>query len=362
MKNVILLSLTAIIALAFSCTKEQVDEYAMITFIIGDVTKNSQPASIGELIKENDNLVTGGDSFCDVKIGSSIIRIKQRSKVIIANLINKENNESTYLGLDVGKMLCKPKKLLKSEKFIVKTPTAVAGVRGTQFTVETDKARTTRIKVFDGKVKVARRIKKFDNNIDEVLEVAPILEEKEKVVITAKDVVKAEKAVEKIMDIESKKGAEVNIGSIIEQTKNAVSVNNRQSEKFAISDFTHENKELIAVKEKPKEVIKKIRKVIHEEKQEPKPDGRLLITRYEIYFIKNGKVLWEGKVVTSPVHLGDKVYIASGKYVFCASSDGPVLWRKNIDNDGTFELRDNRFIVYSKGKEIALDTDTGQNL
>ena len=64
------------------------------------------------------------------------------------------------------------------------------------------------------------------------------------------------------------------------------------------------------------------------EREKPKPDGRLLITRYEIYFIKNGKVLWEGKVLQQPVRMNDKIFIASGDYVYCASADGPVLWRK----------------------------------
>jgi hypothetical protein len=261
-----------------------------------------------------------------------------------------------------AKCFVSPKKLLKSEKFIIKTPTAVAGVRGTQFIVEADKKKTTRIKVFDGKVKVAKRIKKFDNNVDEVLEVAPTLNEKEKVVITEKEVIKAEKAVNRVLDIEAKKGSVIEIPAIIERTQNAVVVKNKQIKKFAAADFSKENAEIIDVKEKPQEVIKKITKVIKEEKEEPKPDGRLLITRYEVYFIKNGKVLWEGKVVTSPVRIGDKVYIASGKYVFCASSEGPVLWRKNIENDGRFELRDNKLVVTSQGQEVILDTETGQKL
>jgi hypothetical protein len=99
-----------IFALALSCSKGQVDEYAMITFMIGDVAKNELPVSIGDIVQEKDSLKTGEDSFCDVKIGSSIIRIKQKSKVVIASLVHKGNLESTDLSLGVGKMLCKPKK------------------------------------------------------------------------------------------------------------------------------------------------------------------------------------------------------------------------------------------------------------
>jgi len=362
MKRTGVFFLTMLTAIAFACSRQDVEEYAMVTFMIGDVTKNNVSIQIGELIGNNDILQTAGDSFCDAKIGESIIRIKEKSKVIISNLVHKNEIESTQLGLDVGKMLCKPKKLLKSEKFIIKTPTAVAGVRGTQFIVEADKAKTTRIKVYDGKIQVAKRIMKFDNNVDQVLEVAPVLEEKEKVIITSDEVKKAEKAVEKILDIEAKKGGVVEISAIIEQSKNAIVVSEKSIEAFAAGDFAQENKELIEVAEKPKEVIVKIAKAIKEEKQEPKPDGRLLITRYEIYFIKNGTVLWEGKVVDSPIRKDERVYIASGKYVFCATNEGPVLWRMSIDNDGKFQLRDDKLIVVSQGQEIVLDPETGQKL
>ena len=97
-----------------SCSKQKImdREYAMITFLIGDVAKNGKSAEIGDLIDEDDIIRTSVGSFCDVKIGSSVIRIKQKSKVIISQLVNLKNLEKTEVGLSVGKMLCKPKKLL----------------------------------------------------------------------------------------------------------------------------------------------------------------------------------------------------------------------------------------------------------
>ena len=86
----------------------------------------------------------------------------QKTKVVLATLIRQGGIESTTVDLDSGKMLCKPKKLIKSESFMVKTPTAVAGVRGTQFTVEADTNGTSRIKVFEGSVKVAKRVKELE--------------------------------------------------------------------------------------------------------------------------------------------------------------------------------------------------------
>ena len=96
----------------------------------------------GDVLKENDIITTGIMSSCDIRIGDSIIRIKEKSKVLISQLLKNGNVENITLGLDIGKMLCKPKKLIKSESFLVKTPTAVAGVRGTQFSVEADIKKT----------------------------------------------------------------------------------------------------------------------------------------------------------------------------------------------------------------------------
>src|SRR5208337_668540 len=161
-----IISVIIIASLVAGCSGTRVDEYAMISFIIGDVKKNNAEAQIGDIIKENDVIVTSENSFCDIRIDDSVIRIKSMSSLTISTLIKNGEVEKTILGLAIGKMLCKPKKLLKSESFLVKTPTAIAGVRGTQFAVEIDKKMTTRIKVFKGEVKVARRIKQLESSVD----------------------------------------------------------------------------------------------------------------------------------------------------------------------------------------------------
>jgi len=327
----------------------------MVTFTIGDVSKNSLPLDINEIIKEKDIIVTGVDAFCDLKIGDSIVRIKEKSRVVISSLLKKTNMEKTKLELGIGKMLCKPKKLLKSDSFIVKTPTAVAGVRGTKFIVEADSLKTTRIKVFDGKVKIAKRIKHFETNVDKVLEQASVVSAEEKVVITQKQVIESERVVEKAL-VENK---DADLTKIIEKTKKDVVISSKNIQKFAIEDFEKEKKEMIEVKKKPKEVIRKIIKAIKLEKKLPVPEGRLLVTRYEVYFIKDGKVKWEGKVVNSPIKNGDKLYIASNGFVFCAEVDGPVQWKKQIKNNGFLKIENNELIVGGKTKSKKVDLLTG---
>lgn len=360
MKRILIYSL--ILGLAVwgnSCTKQQIDDYASIAFSIGEVKKNGQPVNIGDILNQNDIIETGTMSSCDIKIGDSMIRIKENSKAILAQLLRKDGLENTTLGLDVGKMICKPKKLLKNESFLVKTPTAVAGVRGTNFSVEADAQKTTRIKVFDGKVAVVKRVEAVEEHIDKIIEAAPAVEEKEKVVITADDVKKAEKKIEEVMKKEGEATPEA-IEKVVAAAKEEVVVKKEEVQKFKPEDFKEEKQEIIKIEEKPKEVVKEIAKVVKKTRQIPQPEGQLLVTRYEIYFVKNGRVEWEGKVINPPTKTEDKIYIASGDYIFCAKLDGTVLWRKKLANDGKVELEGEKVAVYAGGQKKLLDKLTGE--
>lgn len=341
-----------------SCTKQQIDDYATIAFSIGDVKKNDQPVNIGDVLNQNDVIVTGAMSSCDIKIGDSMIRIKENSKAILAQLLRKDGIENTTLGLDVGKMICKPKKLLKNESFLVKTPTAVAGVRGTNFSVEADEKKTTRIKVFDGKVAVVKRVEAVEEHIDKIIEAAPAVEEKEKVVITAEDVKKAEKKIEEVIKKEGETPQAIE--KVVAVAQETAVVKKEEVQKFKPEDFKEEKQEIIKIEEKPKEVVKEVAKVVKKTRQIPQPEGQLLVTRYEIYFVKNGRVEWEGKVINPPTKSEDKIYIASGDYIFCAKTDGTVLWRKKLSNDGKVELEGEKVAVYAGGQKKLLDKLTGE--
>lgn len=352
-----------VVSLICSCNKKKVDEYAMITFMMGDVKKNNAEALIGELITQDDVINTGVDSFCDIRIGESVIRIKSMTNLKISGLLRSGDAENTELDLTGGKLLCKPKKLLKSESFIVKTPTAVAAVRGTQFTVEADKLNTTRIKVFKGEVKVVKRVKQLESEIDKVIDYAPVIEQEEKIVITAEEARDAEKVVDRVLREETGRSGD-NSGAVmdrvIEKTRKDVVVKKDKIEKFRAEDFTRENSEIIEVERKSREDIRRISIAVKQEKTAPVPEGRLIVTRYDVYFIKEGRVAWDGKVMSEPVRRGDRFFIAAGKYVFCAMSDGPVVWKKELENDGKLELKNGMVLVQSRGRTISIDEATGE--
>ncbi len=343
---------------------EPKEEHAVISFMIGNVEKNKVEAHIGDIVKKDDIIETGVNSFCDLKIGDSLIRVKAKSNLTVSSLLDFKGNDNIVLGLSTGKMLCKPKKLLKSERFIVKTATAVAGVRGTQFSVEADRLKTTRIKVFKGKVKVAKRIKQLESKVDEVLKLSTGLQKEEKVIITAKEVAKAEKSVEKSLKRETAYGgSETNVlQDVVEQNLKIITVQRGDVEKFAPSDFARENQEIIAVTEKPKKVIVRLKKVIKKTIEKPVPLGRLVVTEYDVYFIKSGKIEWEGKLLGKPLRLGSRLYVSSEDHIFCAETSGPVLWKKNIINDGKIKVNEGKVWVKSGKEEISLDAGTGKRL
>lgn len=357
MKRGLVLLVVASMAFIGSC-KKPVEEYATIAFSIGEVTKNGVAAVIGDAISQNDVIVTGAISSCDIKIGESIIRVKENSKAVMAQLLRTDGQDNTTLSLDVGKIICKPKKLLKGESFLVKTPTAVAGVRGTNFSVEADVNKTTRIKVFDGKVAVVKRVKSVEEHIDTIIEAAPAVEEKEKIVITADDVKKVEKKIEEAIKREG--DAPKAVENVVALAKEVTVIKREDVAKFKPEDFVDEKRDIITIEERPKEVVNVIAKAAKKDRKSPQPEGQLFVTRHEIYFIKNGRVEWEGKLISQPIKEDDKIYAASGDYIFCAKLDGTVLWRKKLIDVGSFELEGDKVTVFAGGQKILLDKVTGE--
>ncbi|MCL1864678.1 MAG: FecR domain-containing protein [Spirochaetes bacterium] len=362
-KYFLILSVFFVSILIAGCSIKESEEHTVIAFMIGDVKKNNVETEIGDTVKEDDTITTGYNSFCDIQIGESIIRIKPHSKMTIASLFNNDITNTT-INLDSGKILCKAKKLLENESFVVKTPTTVAAVRGTQFIVEADKKLTTRIKVFEGKVKVAKRVKQLETSLDKVMSYAPVVQQEEKVVITADEIQKAEKIVDASLKKQTGNATPSDevIDRVINDTKDAITVKKASILKFNVSDFADENNEIIEIDKNSKDVIVRIKHIMVQEKEKPIPEGRLLITKYDIYFVKDGKVQWEGKIANGPVKDGDKLYAATGNYLYCAQEDGPVLWKIQIKNYSKITIIDGKLKITSSGNSIFLDTNTGKRI
>jgi hypothetical protein len=210
-------------------------------------------------------------------------------------------------------------------------------------------------------VSVAKRIESLEKRVgmERIAEGGSSLEQNEKVVITAEETKAAEAKVEKAIAALSKSG-KLDDESLMKKSRPELALNRRNVGKFKAEDSIREREEIIAVERKTPEVVKAIRKIIRREKEEPMPDGSLLVTRYDFYFIKNGKVEGEWKVIGEPVTHEDKIYIASRDYVFCASVEGPLRWRRKIPNDGKIELKENSLNISTPEGRKKLDLKTGE--
>jgi ferric-dicitrate binding protein FerR (iron transport regulator) len=97
-----------------------------LSYVLGDVFINENPASEGDAVTEGDVIRTGPDSAADVEIKDfSIFHIKENTEIEVENILT-----SPKLKVKKGWFLIIVKKDAPLE---VGTPTVLAGVRGTVF-------------------------------------------------------------------------------------------------------------------------------------------------------------------------------------------------------------------------------------
>jgi hypothetical protein len=131
----------------------------VITFQIGDVQvqrpdQDFAPLSISDKVTRGDVIRTGANSQVTIQVSDmAVVKILANSLVEVQALFGKD--EGTIYAKD-GKVLTKMNKLVKGQSFNVKTPTAVASVRGTEFMASVENGKST-VAVKEGKVAVRMR-------------------------------------------------------------------------------------------------------------------------------------------------------------------------------------------------------------
>jgi len=128
------------LAISFSCLYsegaigkiESVKGEAFIAHLL----KKKQPVEVGAEVFEKDKIQTGGDGEVVVALAESKLTIGPNAYTKISN--EKEEASSTQLALYGGKVGFKVNKLSSEQSFTVRTPSAVAGVRGTEGEVNFD--------------------------------------------------------------------------------------------------------------------------------------------------------------------------------------------------------------------------------
>ncbi|MCU0846215.1 MAG: FecR domain-containing protein [Spirochaetes bacterium] len=140
-----------------SCSKKEGPPLAaVIVFLAGDVkvgTASTSPrnAELGERISEGDVITTGEKSHATIQIGDrGVTRVERNSRVEIKKLFAAGDGE---VFLHRGEVAAKIARLQRSESFMVKSPTAIAAVRGTEF-IASYKNGSGKVAVRQGKVAV----------------------------------------------------------------------------------------------------------------------------------------------------------------------------------------------------------------
>jgi|GEM_PF-998341 len=177
---------------------------AVVLFLIGDVQLEGKKVSLGDRISIGEVLITGVKATADIQIigeSQTVIRVKENT-----NFELKKFMEAGVMvhqaSLNKGSALFTVNKQQKNEAFQVRTPTLVAGVRGTQFAIQSGDTGNSKIEVIDGSVAVKPRIEVAEALGDEGLSQLGIQNPVSEVVIekgkssevTPKDIEKIEKA------------------------------------------------------------------------------------------------------------------------------------------------------------------------
>lgn len=115
-------------------------ETAKLTYAKGkvEIYRNDKwiPLNVGDLLKDSDTISTGFQSEAKIEYNGSIMALGALTRISLEKLASSETKDDVSIYLKTGSVRSKvshPQS--KKVSYVVKTPIAVASVRGTDFTV-----------------------------------------------------------------------------------------------------------------------------------------------------------------------------------------------------------------------------------
>jgi outer membrane protein assembly factor BamB/ferric-dicitrate binding protein FerR (iron transport regulator) len=130
-----------------------------VTFLSGKVTAYRgdtwEPLDVEDPVEADDRIKTAADSFCEIQFADfGVVRVQESSEIVVRDVFLRQDGSKVDVALQSGRLLCKVSKLGKGDEFQVKTSTALAGVRGTEFVVREEIGKSTVVAVNEGQVTV----------------------------------------------------------------------------------------------------------------------------------------------------------------------------------------------------------------
>lgn len=150
----ILTVLASTLFLFWSCTENTTKEKKVwpykLTYLKGEVWINEKHATIDSTIQEADTVTTKKNSYVVIALGDfATVSLKPNTRIYLNSL----SNGKSEIFQESGKTFSKVK---KGTSYAIKTPTMVAGVRGTSFEVSTT-AYTSSVSLLEGKVEAVSK-------------------------------------------------------------------------------------------------------------------------------------------------------------------------------------------------------------
>jgi hypothetical protein len=134
----------------------------MFMVVKGDVklsaggNKAPTVAKVGTQVNQGDQIITGADSRAKIVMSDrNIINVSPNTKLVIEQYVSDEKSKNVKLSLLEGKIRTNVEQKYDNDKnkFEIRTPTAVAGVRGTQFiTSYSEASKKTEVITLQGQV------------------------------------------------------------------------------------------------------------------------------------------------------------------------------------------------------------------
>ncbi len=145
------IALIFILSLSISCAKQVKVDMKILSYT-GKVTINSITVTkINSVINQGDAIETIGESTCDIIINDkNILRLKPDTKLTI-NISDKENTLLLEKGWLAG---VTRRAFTKEGKFLIKTPTVAAAVRGTSFCLKVENEKSTYFCTCNGSIEL----------------------------------------------------------------------------------------------------------------------------------------------------------------------------------------------------------------
>lgn len=157
-----------VVAIAFALDASAASVNGVFNVVKGDVKVKSgasgqvTPAKVGSKVFPKDTIITGKDSRAKiVMIDKNVINVSPETELVFQQYeySPEDNKKNVLLNVLSGKVRSKVEQKYdgKTSKFQVKTPGAVAGVRGTDFMASFDKkGNSSNIVTFEGKVEFGK--------------------------------------------------------------------------------------------------------------------------------------------------------------------------------------------------------------